>query len=141
MPIYQYNCPNCGNFDRYLRIDNHINELPCPKCSRESKQVITAPVVHIPATMRWDFEPYESPASGEIITSATQRKKDMANHGCIEWEPGMKQDTERMIKEQDEQLSRDIGETVERKLSEMSGEQLQSLEKLDLSLERLTAGE
>lgn len=139
MPIYQYKCPVHGVFDRYLRVENHVNKIQCPHCLVDADQVIGAPVVHIPASMRWDFEPYESPSSGNIITTQAQRKRDMANTCCIEWEPGMKQDTERNRKASEDKLMRDMGETVERKLSEMSGEDLQQLEKLDLSIERLTA--
>lgn len=62
---------------------------------------------------------YDSPIDGRPITNRHARIEDMKQSGCIEYDPGMRQDSDRKIKERDAQLDRSVDETVERAVSEM----------------------
>lgn len=139
MPVYQYKCTEHGVFERYMKSIEHRSIAECPTCKAESRQIITSVSVHIPRTMRWDFDPYQSPASGNVITSQKQRQADFANTGTMEWEPGMRQDKEREIKESEQALDKAIEETVEREIENMSGEDRAALAEFDTQVERPTA--
>ncbi len=43
-------------------------------------------------TVRSDIAEYRSPVDGKLITSRSQRRDDLRAHGCVEWEPGIRQD-------------------------------------------------
>lgn len=47
------------------------------------KRIFTAPNASLDIA---PWEAYESPASGQWITSKSQRREDMKNAGCREWE-------------------------------------------------------
>lgn len=139
MPVYQYKCTEHGVFERFLKASEHRSVSACPLCEAESRQIITSVSVHIPRSMRWDFDPYQSPASGNVISSDRQRQADFANTGTMEWEPGMRQDKERDAKEAEQELDKAIDETVEREIENMSGEDRAALTQFETQIERLTA--
>jgi hypothetical protein len=62
---------------------------------------------------------YDSPIDGTPITSMAQRREDLARHDCIPYDPGMKQDATRRVKEQDEALDQAIERDVERAIETM----------------------
>ena len=42
MPIYEYECPNCGNvFEEWGKASEAHKEEPCPKCGTPSKRVMS----------------------------------------------------------------------------------------------------
>lgn len=84
-------------------------------------------MVIIPQHMRYDFEGYESPTSGAHITNMRQRANDMAASGCIEYEPGMRQDADRRVIEEDKALDKLVDETVEREFESMPIKQKETL--------------
>lgn len=119
MPRYQYRCPDCGDFDRILRVAEHVRVIEC-ECGKQAQQVITAPTLVIPAHMSaTGVSAYESPVSGQLITTQKQRLKDMARHGCVEYEPGMRQDVDRRVAEDDKALDKAVDETFDRALAEL----------------------
>ncbi|MCK9623029.1 MAG: hypothetical protein M0R47_21140 [Methylobacter sp.] len=120
MPIYGYNCKSCStSFDIVTSVGNHQREVEC-KCGGVAKQVITAPIVIIPAHMRFDAPSgYESPATGRIITNNRQRINDLAESGCIEYEPGMRQDVDRRVVEDDKALDKAVDDTFDREIAAM----------------------
>lgn len=127
MPRYQYNCKKCGDFDRILRVADHVRELPC-MCGETARQVITAPTVVIPTHMSATGQTaYESPSTGNIITSERERKNDLAASGCIEYEPGMKQDADRRKVAEEKALDAAVDETVEREFATMPTAKLEQL--------------
>jgi putative FmdB family regulatory protein len=142
MPRYQYFCEDCGNFDRIMRVADHVRELSCD-CGRRAKQVITAPIVVIPAHMSATGGiSYESPATGNIITSERDRRNDLAVSGCIEYDPGMRQDVDRRKAEEDKALDAAVDETVEREFATMPSHKLEQLSNelergADISVERI----
>lgn len=127
MPRYGYKCEDCGDFDRILSVKDHVRVIPC-KCGKPAKQVITAPMVMIPAHMSATGGiSYESPATGRIITSERERRNDLAESGCIEYDPGMKQDADRRVKEEETALDKAVDETVEREFAAMPSAKLERL--------------
>ena len=98
-------------------------------CGESAKQVIeSAPMVVIPAHMRWNAEAYTSPIDGRPITNKRQHIEDMARNDCIEYEPGMKQDQERNLVESDKALDKLVDDTVDREIASMPAVKLERLD-------------
>ena len=99
--------------------DVHESAIDCPVCGLANK---LTPFVHTPmlnATSAREFEAYESPATGKIVTSHQSRKYDMQSSGCRDWE-GMEQEKKyaakakvEMEQEQDKQVEQWVGETYQ----------------------------
>ena len=66
---------------------------------------------------------YASPVTGDPISSHAARREDMARHGAVEYDPGMKQDYERRRQESVEQFEAGIDRTVAEDIAKLSGEQ------------------
>lgn len=75
------------------------------------------------------FDAYESPSSGKVISSHADRNDDLARTGCIEYDPGIRQDQERNTKAGDEAINRLVDETVEKQFHSMSTSEKESLHK------------
>lgn len=73
------------------------------------------------------FDAYESPASGKIISNSSARRDDLARTGCIEYDPGIRQDQERNTKADDAALDKLVDETVEKQFHSMSADEKQML--------------
>ena len=42
MPIYEYECPGCGErFEQYCPVADSDNEVKCPKCGAEPRRVFS----------------------------------------------------------------------------------------------------
>lgn len=77
MPIYLINCPRCGKQETIFRKLSEYNDLPeC--CGESMSRMICAPNVIS------DIQPYKSMVTGEIITSRSQHKRHLQQHGCTE---------------------------------------------------------
>lgn len=127
MPIYVYNCPKHGRFERVFRVSEYRRVVEC-ECGTESKRVITPVTVVIPSHMSaTGVSSYESPVSGEIITTQRQRLNDMAAHNCIEYDPGMKQDADRRLIEEENRLDALVDDHVEREFAAMPSDKLERL--------------
>jgi hypothetical protein len=97
----------------------HCNRVQC-QCGSEAEQVIlSAPLMTIPAHMRYDFNGYESPTTGRLIRNKRERIEDLAVSQCMEYDPGVKQDYDRKCKEEEIALDRAIDETVEKEFETM----------------------
>ena len=77
MPIYDIVCNKCGKLTEVFRKLADIDDLPAC-CGTKMERVISAPQVIA------DIQPYKSMATGEMITSRTQHKKHLKEHGLIE---------------------------------------------------------
>jgi hypothetical protein len=62
---------------------------------------------------------YDSPVTGEPITSWAARRNDLAKHNCRPYDPEQKTDYQRRIKEADASLDKSIDEHVERTVEKM----------------------
>lgn len=121
MPVYEYKCPKGHRFERVLKIANYLEPQTC-ECGEIGKKLISKPMI---APM---FEDYQSPIDGSPITTIRKRNNDLAKSGCIEYEPGMRQDADRLVKENDRKMEKEIDHTVEKIFSEMPTRKLEKLE-------------
>lgn len=94
--------------------------------------------------IKGNFEPYISPASGEVITTARKREQDMKAHNCVDYEPSMKAEIQQNMKREEEKLEAAVDETVERVIDAMPTRKKELLEQelnagADLSYKRIGA--
>ncbi|WP_026280332.1 FmdB family zinc ribbon protein [Thioalkalivibrio sp. ALE31] len=43
MPLYDYRCPNCGDFTEFGRMTESSSPQCCPECGTEAPRLISAP--------------------------------------------------------------------------------------------------
>lgn len=87
---------------------------------------------------------YTSPVDGRVIRSKAEREDDLRRNGCIEYDPGMKQDAARRRQEADAAIDAGIDRTVEEAIHKMPGVKRERLANelsggLDVQPVRLTA--
>lgn len=123
MPIYVQVCENGHEFDVFLKIKDYDKPQVC-KCGAPAKRKIVPTMINCDI-QPWDY--YESPVSGKPITSYKQRKDDMERHGCVDYDPGMKQVQKKNIKQADDALEKKLDETVDREWDKMPSEKREKL--------------
>lgn len=117
MPLYEAVCMKCGKYHDYVQSVEMRHTTPMCCGNRSSKRVMS-----IPAAIMDTLEAYESPATGKMITSKSERKRDMKESGCREWE-GMKTEralSEQRKKEQEEKLDKAIDASVRQAWANLS---------------------
>ena len=113
MPIYTYTCENGHQFDRFLRLADYKKPQTCD-CGLEAKRKI------MPTMVNCDIQPWDhyiSPASGKLITSYKERRADMAETGCVDYEPSLTRDVTKHMHVEDEKLEKRMDETVEKTIA------------------------
>lgn len=109
MPLHDYSCSNCGSMpERYTSLDKLDTPLYCSCGTQLERVFLKAPAGHVQRDIC-----YDSPIDGRPITTRQARAEDLARNGCIPYEPGMKQDTERNKLESDRQLDRAVDSSVD----------------------------
>lgn len=109
MPIYTYTCEKGHQFDRFLKLKDYKQPQTC-ECGLEAKRKI------MPTMVNCDMQPWDayiSPASGELITSYKQRKKDMADNDCVDYEPSLTKHVTQHMETEEAKLEKRMDETVE----------------------------
>ena len=77
MPIYRIKCDACEREqDFYAAVRDYDNLPQC--CGEKMHRVICAPMVAP------DIQPYQSMIDGSMITSRSQHRAHLRDHGCIE---------------------------------------------------------
>lgn len=77
MPLYEIECTKCGKQDEVFRKVSEYDNLPeC--CGQPMVRMLSAPQVMPDNTC------YRSMQTGEMITSRTQHKNHLKQHGLIE---------------------------------------------------------
>ena len=104
MPFYRYACTNDHTFEIFLPLVRHISHWPCRDCRERAEQVITAPML---VTARQDVC-YDSPIDGRAITSMDAHREDLKRNGCVDYDPGMKQDATRRQRQADDAIDQSI---------------------------------
>lgn len=66
-----------------------------------------------------DIPDYQSPVDGRIVSGRKQRREDLKRHGCVEYDPEIRKDSERIRKENDARFERQMSENVERTYYQM----------------------
>lgn len=78
--------------------------------------------------VKGNFDPYESPITGEIITTARQREQEMKAHGVVDYEPSLKSHIEKEERNAELNLEKAINETIEKEISLMPARKREKLE-------------
>ncbi len=77
MPLYEYHCPQCGNFE----VIQKFSEAPlsvCPTCEREVQKQVSAPAIQFKGT-GWYITDYARKSSGDA-TTATSKAEGGGDH-------------------------------------------------------------
>jgi hypothetical protein len=98
----------------YYPLYRHQSERICI-CGAHAKQIITAPIL-VAAQPECR---YDSPVTGEPITTWAQRQEDLKRNNCRPYDPEMKTDNERRAADQERALDRSIDEHVEATIEKM----------------------
>lgn len=121
--IYAYECDSCGSeFERVLPVSDHAKPQAC-ECGKTARKVICAPALMIPQDIH-----YTSPIDGRPITSMKARMEDLARSNCEPYDPGMRQDNDRRVRESETALEKAVDETVERAVTAMPSEKREKLQ-------------
>lgn len=123
MPIYVYKCENGHEFDVFKKIKDIDQKVVC-ECGKEAKRKI------VPTMLNCDIQPwdyYVSPATGKYITSYKDRKEDMEASGCVDYDPGVKKDYQKRIKDDEARLDKAIDQTVEAEIEKMPSSKKEKL--------------
>lgn len=122
MPIYEYGCPKCGVFDRYLPFSEYDKPQTC-ECGEPSKRMISIPMVFVKKNIS-----YESPIDGHHIGSYREWKEDMARNNCVEYDPDIKQEYQRNIERGEQELEKIVDSSIEEEISKMPNRKREMLE-------------
>ncbi|MGI9435750.1 MAG: FmdB family zinc ribbon protein [Geminicoccaceae bacterium] len=49
MPLYDYNCENCGDFRSWQRMSESNADMPCPECDQMAVRLVAAPALALMA--------------------------------------------------------------------------------------------
>jgi len=81
MPVYSYECKDCGEFDAYRRVDDRAN-ADCPTCKKPARKVPFVRQTQITPEFKAEwYYPF-----GKFIGSRRERLEEMKRTGA--WEPG-----------------------------------------------------
>lgn len=77
MPVYEIHCKECGKHEDIYRRLAEYDDLPdC--CGKKMTRCISAPAVLS------DIQPYQSMATGEMITSRSRHRSHLKENGLFE---------------------------------------------------------
>lgn len=107
MPVHDFRCPAGHTFEAL--VGQGVDWLFCERCKEIAQKVfLRAPAGYVQGDIC-----YDSPVDGRPITNRHARIEDLRRNGCVEWDPGMKQDAQRDRREAQESLDRAVDTTVE----------------------------
>lgn len=129
MPIYVYKCESGHEFDVFLKLCDYDIPQTC-ECGQSAARIVVPTMINCDM-QSWDY--YESPVSGKPIRSYKDRQEDMARHGCVDYEPSMKQAQTNNIKQMDDALDKKVDDTVEKEWAKMPSDKRENLAKELLS--------
>jgi predicted nucleic acid-binding Zn ribbon protein len=122
MPLYAHVCDDGHHFDLVLKFSELEKPQVC-ECGCPAARVICAPMVFVQPNIC-----YDSPVTGEAITSKQKRIEDLKRHNCIPYEEGMKQDHKRRQEEGQRRLEASVDSFVEAQVAQMPARKRESLE-------------
>lgn len=115
MPMYVYECPAGHRFEQFRSLLQAVSTSFCQEHQQVANQIITAPLfVKASPTVC-----YDSPIDGRHITSWDARREDLKRSGCREYDPEMKKDHDRRLKESEAQLDATVDASVEEAIEKM----------------------
>ena len=137
MPTYTYKCSKCSTERTAIRKINERKSNAPECCDYSMQQTITpmsTPMIN--STSARAFEPYQCPATDEIVTSARQKKEVEAANGLIIKEKGMfppRKKKEKMP-ELPKELQAEMKKQIQMQKNNLSTENLLSICKRLISL-------
>ena len=136
MPIYEYFCRSGHAFERYLAVKDYATPQVC-ECGAASTKQLSAPMVLA------DLPGYASPVDGRWVEGRRARREDLARNNCVPYEPSMKADHARRLKDSNDAIDRKVDEHIENEIARMPARKREKLEaelrSSDLTVERSTA--
>jgi hypothetical protein len=121
MPTYEYAC-DCGRTqDAYRKVEQRNDSPVC--CGKRMTRLISRVMGFVQGDIC-----YDSPIDGRPITSLQARREDLARSGCRPYDPEMKTDYQRRIKESEAALDKSVDETVDRAIAQMPVRKREKLE-------------
>jgi hypothetical protein len=121
MPNYDHRCDDGHEFERFLRFDELEHDQYC-ECGRPAIRLIRAPMVFVQPNVC-----YDSPIDGRPITSRQARLEDLKRSGCVEYDPGMRQDYDRRTQENAVALDKNIEQSVEQSIAQLPSRKRETL--------------
>ena len=126
MPMYDFYCANGHKFTRFVKLaDFEVMQL-CG-CEAPATRAISAPFVI------GDVPPYTSPIDGHLVSGRAASSEDLRQNGCLEWEPGIKEDGLRSRAESEQRLDQEVEETIESAITAMPARKRERLEQETLA--------
>ena len=117
------------------RVSNVAEDtIDCPACGLANKLTPFVSMPMLNASTAREFEAYESPATGKVITSHQARKYDMQASGCRDWE-GVEQEKKYAAKakiEEDQRQEQKIEQWVGETYQQLPAEKKAILESTDI---------
>lgn len=125
MPVYEYACGNKHVTRKLYRVRDYVEAVDCDQCDLAAVRIFTPPVMVKAAS---DVR-YDSPIDGRPITSHVARREDLKRHDCIEYDPEMKKDAVRRVKERQDAFEASVEQTVATEIARMPSRKRQELVK------------
>lgn len=122
MPLYDFKCTDGHGFERFLPLSEYDTPQKC-ECGADAVKQLSAPMV------LGDLPGYTSPVDGRWVEGRTARREDLRRTGCVPWEPGMRQDSERKSSEKDNRFEETLESVVSTELAQLPARSRESLEK------------
>jgi len=122
--IYEYSCKRGHRFERVLAVADYRVPQIC-ECGADSRRIISLPRLVVTAP---DVH-YDSPIDGRPITSMAAHRDDLARNGCQLYDPEMRKDADRFVKQKDAELDRSIEASVEKAIEAMPAHKRERLAK------------
>lgn len=116
MPLYAYECISGHYTEEFRSLANHTRTIECPRCGGFADQIIHAPIL---VTAQAECR-YDSPVTGEPITTWAQRRNDLAKTGSIPYDPEMRTDQQQKAKAEEAAIDKSIDRHVEASIEKMS---------------------
>lgn len=140
MPTHDHLCRRCNVVEERFVPRSELDAQQVHVCGEPMERVFTA----FPFTFIGPDVCYDSPIDGRHVTSRQARIEDLKRSGCIAYDPEMKTDYMRRIKESEAALERSVEATVDREIAQMPARKREKLEAelqggMSAEIERRTA--
>jgi putative FmdB family regulatory protein len=123
MPLYAYQCPDCGEaFDRLLPLARYKDPQQCT-CGATGVRLIS------PARVVSDYAGYVCPVEGTWIEGRKAHRENLAKHGCRVLESGEVQQAQRARVKADEEFERKLTDTAVEVVAQLPPEKREQLGK------------
>lgn len=123
MPVHDFRCPQGHVFEAFVGQGQDSMQCPWHLEAVAEKVFLKAPMGFVQRDIC-----YDSPIDGKPITSKQARIEDLRRNNCVEYDPGMRQDFERNLRDADAELDRSVDATVEEWAAKAGSRKLEKLE-------------